>query len=199
VKLETARLVLRPPTEDDADAFAESSTDPEVMRYIGDGGLGSREGSLNAIRKYRVFWEQDQFGIFVLERRDDGVVIGRTGLQAWNPADWRTGARSEIGATAEIEIGWILARRHWGHGYATEAAIAVRDWAFRDIGVQRLISLIHPANDVSIRVAEKIGEHYEKDVMTGAGNPARVYAIDAHSWSRRPTARGHRLFYGRSG
>lgn len=180
MELRTARLVLREPTDDDADAFAEASTDPEVMRYIGGGGVGSRDGSLNAIRRYRSFWEQDGLGTFVLERRADGVVIGRTGLQAWNPVDWCTGARSEIGATAEIEIGWMLARRHWGQGYATEAALAVRDWAFGEVGLERLISLIHPDNRASIRVAEKIGERYDSDVTTGAGNPARRYVVEAH-------------------
>jgi RimJ/RimL family protein N-acetyltransferase len=177
VNLETARLLLRPPTEDDTEAFAEAATDPEVMRYIGDGGTGSRDGSLNAIRRYRCFWELDGFGTFVLERRTDGIVIGRTGLQAWNPVDWVTGASAEIGPTAEIEIGWILARRYWGHGYATEAALAVRDWGFGDLGCHRLISLIHPENRRSVHVAEKIGERYERDVTTGAGNPARLYAV----------------------
>ena len=185
MELRTARLLLRQPTDEDADAFAEASTDREVMRYIGDGGVGSREGSLNAIRRYRSFWEKDGFCTFVLERRADGVVIGRTGLQAWNPVDWCTGARSEIGPTAEIEIGWILARRHWRQGYATEAALAARDWAFGELGVKRLISLIHPGNRVSIRVAEKIGEQYDRDVTTGAGNPARLYAVEAESLVRR--------------
>jgi len=179
MELRTARLLLRQPTEEDADAFAEASTDPEVMRYIGDGGVGSRDGSLKAIKRYRSFWERDGFGTFVLERRADRVVVGRTGLQAWNPADWCTGARSEIGPTAEIEIGWILARRHWGQGYATEAALAARDWAFGEVGLKRLISLIHPGNRASIRVAEKIGEQYDSDVTTGAGNAARLYVVDA--------------------
>jgi RimJ/RimL family protein N-acetyltransferase len=176
VERETERLVLRQPSEEDADAFAEAATDPEVMRYIGDGTVGTRDGSLHVIRRYRRFWEEDGFGMFVLERRDEGVVIGRAGLQARNPADWGTGARSEIGSTAEIEIVWILARRHWGQGYATEAALAVRDWAFRELALPRLISLIHPLNRASVRVAEKIGEGYERQVTTGAGKPALLYA-----------------------
>jgi len=153
------------------------------MRYIGDGGIGTRDGSLHAIRRYRRFWEEDGFGMFALVRRDDGVVIGRAGLQAWNPVDWCTGARSEIGPTAEIEIGWILARRHWRQGYATEAALALRDWAFRELGIPRLISLIHPLNHASVRVAEKIGERYEQQVTTGAGNPALLYPAEAEPFA----------------
>jgi RimJ/RimL family protein N-acetyltransferase len=185
VELETARLVLRRPTEEDADAFAEAATDPEVMRYIGDGGVGTREGSLHAIRRYRRFWEEDGFGMFVLVRNEDRVVVGRAGLQAWNPVDWRTGARTEIGPTAEIEIGWILARRHWGQGYATEAALALRDLAFQELGISRLISLIHPLNRASVRVAEKIGERYEQQVTTAAGNPALLYAAEAEPLQHR--------------
>jgi hypothetical protein len=93
------------------------------------------------------------------------------------------GARSAIGPTAEIEIGWILARRHWRQGYATEAALALRDWAFRELGIPRLISLIHPLNHASVRVAEKIGERYEQQVTTGAGNPALLYAAEAEPFA----------------
>jgi RimJ/RimL family protein N-acetyltransferase len=179
VRLQTARLVLRPPREQDVDAFAEAATDPEVMRFIGNGGVGTRDGSLQAIQRYIRFWGEDSFGMFAVERRDDGVVVGRTGLQAWEPGDWHTGSRTEIGALAEIEIGWILARRHWRCGYATEAALAVREWALGELRLPRLVSLIAPGNQASIHVAEKIGETYERYIVTGAGNDAHLYAVNA--------------------
>ena len=56
------------------------------------------------------------------------------------------------------EIGWMLAREHWGHGYASEAALALRDWALAERGLTRLISLIRPGNEASVRVAARIGE-----------------------------------------
>ncbi len=79
------------------------------------------------------------------------------------------GTRSEIGDEAEIELGWTLERAAWGHGFATEGAIAVRDWTVREVQPRRLISLIHPDNARSIRVAEKIGERYEHDVVIHHG------------------------------
>ena len=72
----------------------------------------------------------------------------------------------DVNGRAEIEIGYRLARAHWGQGYATEAVTAVRDYAFAALEMPRLIALIDPANTTSIRVAEKAGMRYEADVMT---------------------------------
>lgn len=148
------------------------------MRYIGSGAVGTREGSLNWIARYLSYWEQDGFGMFAVERAEDGHVLGRAGLLPRSRNDWSAGSRAEIGAEAEIEIAWFLARRHWGAGYATEAAIAVRDWAFDEIDLRRLISLIAPENHRSIRVAEKIGAAHQEDVLTG-GQVARLYVAAA--------------------
>jgi len=81
-------------------------------------------------------------------------------------------------AIAEVELAWMLAREHWGRGFATESALALRDWAVAERGLTRLISLIRPENVRSIRVAEKIGERYERDVVMG-GLPAKLYALEA--------------------
>ena len=72
-----------------------------------------------------------------------------------------------------------MARSYWGRGYATEAAQAVRDYAFNRLRLPRLIAMIDPQNIASIRVAEKLGMYYEKDVMfEGYTHPDRVYAIE---------------------
>jgi RimJ/RimL family protein N-acetyltransferase len=175
VKLETERLVLRPPVDDDLDAIAEIHGDPEVMRYIGPGEPWSPERAVLGLSRWKAFWAADGFGMFVVERREDGRVLGHVGLLAWDPETWTPGTRAAIGPDAEIEIGWTLARDAWGNGYATEAALAVRDWARAEHGFDRLISLIHPDNGASMRVAEKLGARYEKDVEVG-GRPGRVYA-----------------------
>ena len=79
--------------------------------------------------------------------------------------------------SAETELGWGLEHVAWGHGYATEAAIAVRDWALREVQPRRLISLIHPENVRSIRVAEKIGEHYQHDIVMHHGATVQLWAL----------------------
>jgi RimJ/RimL family protein N-acetyltransferase len=181
VRIETPRLVLRIPSEDDVDAWAAAVTDPEVMRHIGSGAVGTRDGSSAAIARYRRFWELDGFGMFALERREAGVVVGRAGLLARDPEDdWNQGSQAELGPGAEVEIGWLLARRFWGYGYATEAALSVRDWAFGELQFGRLVSLIAPANGRSIRVAEKLGAHHARDVIRGTGQVTCLYVIDTH-------------------
>ena len=109
--------------------------------------------------------------MFVVERRDDGRVLGRAGFLRWDPQTWEVGG-------SETELGWGLAREHWGRGYATEAALALRDWGIAERGLTRLISLIRPENKRSIRVAEKIGERFERDVVV-RDLPAMLYALEA--------------------
>jgi len=110
-------------------------------------------------------------------RQDTGDFVGRVGILVWDPATWEPGTRHEIGDEAEIELGWTLERAAWGHGFATEAAVAVRDWALREVQPRRLISLIHPENVRSIRVAERIGERYQHDIVTYHGVTAQLWAL----------------------
>ena len=108
--------------------------------------------------------------MFVVERAEDARVLGRAGFLRWDPQTW------EIGGP-ETELGWGLAREHWGSGYATEAALALRDWALGERGLTRLISLIQHGNVRSFRVAEKLGERYERDVEV-RGKPSRLYSLE---------------------
>jgi RimJ/RimL family protein N-acetyltransferase len=109
-------------------------------------------------------WDWYDIGEFTVERRHDGEILGRVGLQLWDPNDWTTGKRTRLHGDVETELGWKLGREHWGRGYATEAAAACRDWAFGELELTRLISLIAFENTASVRVAEKIGETFERDV-----------------------------------
>jgi RimJ/RimL family protein N-acetyltransferase len=93
-------------------------------------------------------WALKGYGNWVLEARDTGELVGRAGL--YYPPDW-----------PELEVGWTVARKHWGKGYAAEAARAATAWAHDQLGVRHIVSLIHPANEQSIRVAEKLGEKLE--------------------------------------
>jgi RimJ/RimL family protein N-acetyltransferase len=173
----TERLLLRLPRLDDAEQLAEAISDPEVMRYIGDGSTGDVDRATQMIARFLEGWEAGGPGQFVVERRSDACVLGRVGFLVWHADEWRTGTRAEFGDRAEVEIGWLLAREHWGDGYATEAAVAARDWAFTELGLPRLVSLILPGNDRSVRVAEKLGETYERDVTTIHGQTTLLFAV----------------------
>jgi RimJ/RimL family protein N-acetyltransferase len=167
--LATERLVLRKPRLGDAEALLELFGDAETMRYIGDGRTTDLEGAGRALRRWLERWEESGIGQFVVERREDGRFVGRAGFLVWNPATWTPCALDEH---AEVEIGWTIARPLWGSGYATEAALVLRDRP----GRERLISLIQHGNERSVRVAEKIGERYERDVDV-RGVRTRLYAF----------------------
>lgn len=119
----------------------------------------------------------DGFGQMAVERRDDGRVIGRVGLLPLDPETWRFGSRKQIGARAEIEVGWTLEREAWRRGYAFEAAAAVVEWSRRELGLPRLVSVIQLGNEASIRVAEKLGARRERDIVTSFGKPAHLYVL----------------------
>jgi RimJ/RimL family protein N-acetyltransferase len=141
--LRTERLVLRKPTPADVEAPPAFLVDPEVMQW-----LGGVEDPHVVVRQWLAGWETFPAGKFIVETRA-GAVIGRVGLNFFDPQTW---ARSAA-ADAQPELTWGLAREHWGHGYATEAAIAVRDW----FGAARYVSLIAPGNIRSQAVARRLG------------------------------------------
>jgi RimJ/RimL family protein N-acetyltransferase len=174
--IETERLVLRPPEPRDVDAVARYIADPEVVRFL-SGTTGTREAATERVEQWRAAWDADAFGIFSAELRDTGEWVGRIGLLAWDPLGWEHGTRAAIGEHAEIELGWTLDRDAWDHGYATEAAIAVRDWALREIRPRRLISLIHPDNARSLRVAERIGERHVENVLVEGSIEVELWAL----------------------
>lgn len=175
MRLETERLVLRPLAPDDIDALEPFYADPEVMRYIGTGETASRDGAAESIARMIQRFEADGFGQLAVVRREDGAVIGRCGLLVWDRS-WNPTSRAEATGDTELEVGYKLGRPYWGHGYATEAAAAVRDHAQSDLGAERLIALIRPGNVASKRVAEKIGMRYERDVELMKAT-ARLYAL----------------------
>jgi len=153
--------------------------DPEVMRYVGDGRPLTRSETERSVKRMIQRWEADGFGLFTTVRKEDGAVIGRVGLLVWNADTWEptTRAESQNGRT-EVEVGYTLGRDFWGRGYATEAAGAVRDYALRELGADRLIALIIHGNTASENVARKLGLAYERDVMLGR-REAQLFALEA--------------------
>ena len=148
--LETPRLVLRDKRPDDFDFVASLHADPEVMRFIGDGSTQPR-GEVEA-RFFRVLEIErapghERWDAFkIVERKEDGARVGQAGM-----------LRCEIDGVPEVEIGWWLAPFAWGRGYATEAALALRDFAFAELRLDRLSVVLFPENRKSVAVAERIG------------------------------------------
>jgi RimJ/RimL family protein N-acetyltransferase len=171
MQIETERLALRTPRLEDADDVLDFVEDPDVMRWLG-GQAGDRDAAVAAIERWLARWEDDDIGHLCIVRA--GRVLGRAGFLVWDRRTWESSSYAQAGDGAETELGWTLAREHWGHGYATEAALAAREWAYEKRGVERIISLIAPDNARSIRVAEKLGAAPEETISTFHG-PATVW------------------------
>jgi RimJ/RimL family protein N-acetyltransferase len=162
---ETSRLILRHFHIVDGEAMDRVFGDPEVMRY-GDGIKQPewvRKWLRGCLEDYHQKWG---FGLWAVVEKENRDVIGLCGLSHF----------PDVGGQPETEIGYRLARAYWGRGFATEAARAVRDYGFDALSISRLISIIDPRNIASIRVAEKTGLSYEKDVIFQGFHDA-VYAI----------------------
>jgi RimJ/RimL family protein N-acetyltransferase len=176
VQLETERLVLRKPEPGDVDGYAEIWGDPEVVRFLGGRTL-TREEAEGGIERMLKQWDRHGVGLFSVIRKEDERLVGRVGYLLWDPERWANAMHEELEEPLELEIGWVVASAFWNKGYATEAAIACRDQAFGPLGRSRVISLIAAENVPSIRVAEKIGESYERDVEISVG-PVGVYSLE---------------------
>jgi RimJ/RimL family protein N-acetyltransferase len=177
--LETERLVLRLPRLDDAEAMLRLYSDPEAMRFIGGVQREIVEDPAYIVRVWLERWEANGFGQLVAERRADGTVVGRIGLVVWDTRSWELSTVPEAGEHGQPELGWALARAYWGHGYATEGALAARDWALDGVGIGRLISVIAPENARSQRVAEKLGAVPGETVELADSGPAVIWDYGA--------------------
>ena len=170
-RLQTRRLVLREWQTTDADAYAAMTADPEVMLYLG--GVKDPEQSWRAMALHAGHWALRGYGNWVVERASDGEFLGRAGL--WYPEGW-------LG----LEIGWTLTRNAWGSGYATEAARAAMDWAWTVLNAPRLISVIHPDNTASARVAERLGMAWLRTEKL-QGQTVSVFGIERPAEPDPPT------------
>ena len=161
IVLETPRLLLRHYVPADADALSEVLCDRENMRYYPN---PFERADVEAwiekcLRRYR----EDGIGRWALVLKPDGKFAGDCGL-----------VPQQVDGATEIEVGYALARIYQGQGLATEAARACLDYAFSNLGLQRVISLIRPENLPSRRVAERNGMSVEKETIF-VGLPHLVY------------------------
>ena len=150
--LNSERLVLRPFTEADLDAYAAMCADAEVMRHIGAGGAVGRDIAWRQMALFAGHWALRGYGMWAVQEKHSGALVGRAGFL--NPEGWPAN-----------ELGWLLARPHWGRGYAFEAAAAARRHGREMMGLAgRLISLIRAENQRSIVLAQRLGAWHEETI-----------------------------------
>jgi RimJ/RimL family protein N-acetyltransferase len=162
--IHTTRLLLRPFCASDLDAFAKMNADSQVVTFLGNGQPVDRKESWRILAWFLGHWELRGFGSWAVEEIATKSFVGRVGL--FYPEGW-----------PGIELSYVLARQFWGRGYAVEAGEAAMTYAFEAFKIPRLISLIHPDNRASIRVAQKLGERFEREIEFN-GRTILVYGRD---------------------
>jgi RimJ/RimL family protein N-acetyltransferase len=170
--LETARVTLRPFGLEDVDRMAELFANPDFMRF--SLGVFTKREQTSAFIEKLIGWERagmpSQFAI--VPKRED-KLIGYCGF--YHHLEHRI---------PDVEIGYRLHPAFWNRGIATEAARAVRDHAFRDWKLERVISLVHPENIPSRRVAEKNGMTLEKEIIF-RGFPTLMFSLSREQWQKK--------------
>jgi RimJ/RimL family protein N-acetyltransferase len=174
--LETRRLILRPPTREDFDAFAAFMADPVAAKFLG--GVQSRPVAWRAWSAIAGSWLLYGHSMFSYIEKESGRWIGRGG--PWMPEGW-----------PGTEVGWGVASDKQRQGYAKEAATATIDWAFDALGWTEVVHCIEPENAASVAVAKSLGS---KLLKTGFAAPApltatwHIYGQTREEWRARKTA-----------
>jgi ribosomal-protein-alanine N-acetyltransferase len=164
MRLQTTRLVLRPFCEEDIDLLAQLTANPDFMRFsFGPYTRQQTQAVLDKILSWNRAGLPSQFAVTI---PPNDTLIGYCGF-----------FHQHVDGKDEIEIGYRLHPNYWNQGLATEAATAVRNHAFGDLELPRVISLIHPDNTASRRVAEKIGMEFERKTVF-KGFPTQIFAMN---------------------
>jgi len=148
-RIRTKRLLLRELRTSDFDAFAANLADPLATQYLS--GVVDRRMAWRIFAASMGMWMLHGAGWWGVELEETGELVGTVGaFFRENPSD--------------LELGWTIYRRFWGHGYASEAAAAARDFAFEHHEVRRVIAHVDASNVASVRVSQHLGMTYEGDV-----------------------------------
>ncbi len=168
--LETPRLLLRRLIPDDLDALYALYSDKETRQYFPDG----TDGTLNYEEtKEELEWflnghpHHPELGLWATVHKETGAFIGRCGLLPWTIAE-----------RAEVEVAYLLDKRYWRQGLGTEAALAIRDYAFVKLGLTRLICMVDPGNEASAKVARNMGMVLEKEMEDETG-PFLLFSLSS--------------------
>jgi RimJ/RimL family protein N-acetyltransferase len=181
MELTTERLLLRQWRDNDLKPFAALNADSEVMRYF-PAPLTPAQSDEFARYVYATI-DRQGWGLWAVEVRGGAPFIGFVGLN--RPS-------FEAHFTPAVEVGWRLDKRHWGHGYATEAASASLTFAFEQLHLAEVVSFTTAANEPSRRVMQRLGMTHDPaedfDHPRVAEGPLRrhvLYRVSAQQWRER--------------
>jgi RimJ/RimL family protein N-acetyltransferase len=142
--IQTPRLLLRPWSPQDAETWFNLLQEDGILRYFPNPAPPRREKADTYIAHHLAHWEKHGYGHWAVVTQDDDRVVGWTGLE-------------HLPELAETEVAYLLSKRVWGHGYASEAARAAIRFGFESAGLGSIIGLVHQDNIASISVLEKCG------------------------------------------
>jgi RimJ/RimL family protein N-acetyltransferase len=179
-ELRTERLLLRQWRDEDLEPFAELNADPETMRYFPAPPLRVESDTL--AERARQHIEAEGWGLWAVEVAGGASFVGFVGLA--RPS-------FEEHFTPAVEVGWRLARAHWGCGYATEAGRAALAYGFEELALAEIVSFTSRLNRPSWRVMERLGMSHDpaddfEHPGVPAGNPLRphvLYRLSREAWS----------------
>ena len=167
---DTERLILRQLDEADAPAIYAMRSDADVMRFIRE-PQNKIEESIDWIRLVTSRWKDERTGFCAVVERESGAFAGWCGV-------WR------LEETGETEIGYAIAKKFWGKGFAPEAARRILEYAFGELGAEKVVAVARPENAASIRVMEKIRMRFVR-VGRFYNQTLAQYAIERSDWKER--------------
>ena len=175
--LETNRLLLRRLVPDDLDSLYALYRDPEMRRYFPVEGSSADSTLTYDETREELEWflnghpKRPELGLWATILKENGAFIGRCGLLPWT-----------LDGQDEVEVAYMIDKAYWRQGLGTEAARGIRDYAFEQLGLSRLICMIYPENEASVKVATNIGMTLEKECVDEHG-PFLVYSMS--KWMAR--------------
>lgn len=162
--LETKRLILRHQVLTDLDDLYALYCDPEIIKYIPDAPRNFEETREELEWHMNGHPKHPELGLWATIYKETNQFIGRCGLLPWT-----------VDGRYEVEVAYTITKAFWGQGLGSEAAQAILNYGFDKLHLTRLICLIDPNNQASIKVATKIGMSFEKDWVDELG-PLQVYS-----------------------
>jgi RimJ/RimL family protein N-acetyltransferase len=166
-ELETKNLILKEFKKEDLNRLAEITSDYEVVKYFPGKKPWPKERAMKELQGIIGHWKQIGYGRWALVFKEDNILIGWCGLEYLK----------ELG---ETEIGFLLDKRYWNRGLATEAAKESVKYAFQEVKLEKLIALAFPENTASTRVMEKIGMIYDETIFLWNHNLVKYFITRSH-------------------